>query len=44
MKEGYEVLFCGRNESEGAKISNDANATFIKVVQAEIRINPHKMF
>merc|ERR1712130_99282 len=30
VKEGYEVVFCGRNETEGTKISKESNSTFIK--------------
>ena len=30
VEEGYEVIFCGRNVENGAKIHKDCNAYFIK--------------
>jgi len=30
VKEGYEVIFCGRNEEDGKAIESESGATFIK--------------
>merc|ERR1711937_164744 len=30
VKDGYEVVFCGRNEEAGASVATEHNATFIK--------------